>query len=133
MGYTVPLRFVRITRKRSDNRQSDVSICATRIVAIMSTDMYQARKIISDERKNGTLINGCGLAKAKSAIFLDNGSVVSSPFSVTKLMSMIDKSLDVTQKTKRPKTYDVFASEIEEDEDELVEECDNDDEFEDFE
>ena len=133
MGYTVPLRFVRISRKRSDNRQSDVSICATRIVAIMSTDMYQARKIISDERKNGTLINGCGLAKAKSAIFLDNGSVVSSPFSVTKLMSMIDKSLDVTQKTKRPKTYDVFASEIEEDEDELVEECDNDDEFEDFE
>ena len=83
MGYTIPLRFIRISTKRSDNRQFDVSICATRIVAIMSTEIYQARKVISDERKNGTLINGCGLAKAKSAIFLDNGTVVSSPMMKT--------------------------------------------------
>ena len=67
MGYTVPLRFIRISSKRSDNRQFDVSICATRIIAIMSTEIYQARKVVSDERKNGTLINACGLSKAKSA------------------------------------------------------------------
>ena len=109
MGYTVPLRFIRISTKRSDNRQFDVSICATRIVAIMSTEIFQARKVISDERKNGTLINGCGLAKAKSAIFLDNGTVVSSPMTVKKLMSMIEKSNDKASSTttKKVKVFDV--------------------------
>ena len=86
MGYIVPLRFIRVSNKRSDNRQFDSCICATRIVAIMSTEIYQARKTIADERKNGTLINCCGSTKAKSAIFLDNGSVVSSPLSVKRLM-----------------------------------------------
>ena len=121
MAYMVPLRFIRISNKRSDNRQSDTAICATRIVAIMSTEIYQARKTITDERKNGTLINGCGLAKAKSAIFMDNGTVVSSPLSVKRLMAMIDKSSEKSGKTmdKRMKVFDVYDDEPDEDDEEV--------------
>lgn len=121
MGYVVPLRFVRISQKHSDNRQFDVSICATRIVAIMSTEIFQARKTISDERKAGTLINGCGQAKAKSAIFLDNGSVVSSPLSVRRLMTLIEKSNSKagTRLDKRMRVYDVYDGEPNKDDDEI--------------
>lgn len=121
MGYTIPLRFIRISQKHSDNKQFDVSICATRIVAIMSTEVYQARKTISDERKNGTLINGCGQARAKSAIFLDNGSVVSSPLSVKRLMSIIEKSnsKDGTRLDKRMRVYDVYDGQPNKDDDEI--------------
>lgn len=120
MAYTVPLRFVRISQKRSDNRQFDVAICATRIVAMMSTEIYQARKTISDERKNGTLINGCGLAKAKTAIFLDNGSVVSSPLKVKRLMALIDKTNERANSKldKRMKVFDVYDGEPDEDDEE---------------
>ena len=123
MSYTIPLRYIRISQKHGDNRQFDVAICATRIVAIMSTEIYQARKTISDERKNGTLINGCGQTKAKSAIFLDNGSVVSSPLSVKRIMSMIEKSnTRANAKTdKRLRVYDVFDEEPDNDDEETTE------------
>lgn len=113
MGYTVPLRFIRVSQKRSDNRQSDVAICATRITAVMSTEIFQARKTISDERKNGTLINGCGQVKAKSAIFLDNGTVVSSPLTVRKIMTLIEKSDKQSLKriNKKYRVVDVFEDE----------------------
>jgi len=121
MSYTIPLRFIRISHKRSDNRQFDVAICATRIVAIMSTEIYQARKTISDERKNGTLINGCGLAKAQSAIFLDNGTVVTSPMKVKRLMALIEKSNEKagSKLDKRMRVYDVYDGEPNEDDDEI--------------
>ena len=121
MAYMVPLRFVRISHKRSDNRQFDVSICATRIVAIMSTEIYQARKAITDERKNGTLINGCGLAKAKSAIFMDNGTVVSSPMSVRRLMAMIEKSNQKagSRLDKRMRVFDVYDGQPNEEDEEV--------------
>jgi len=120
MGYTIPLRFIRISNKRSDNRQFDVAVCATRIVAIMSTEIYQARKIISDERKNGTLLNGCGLTKAKSAIFFDNGAIASSPLSVKRLLALIDKSNEKagTRLDKRMRVFDVYDSEPSEDDEE---------------
>lgn len=119
MGYTLPLRFIKVSENRSDNRQFDVSVCATRIVAMMSTDIYQARKTISDERKNGTLINAAGLSKAKTAIFLDNGSVIASPLSVKRLMSAICKANDLgsTKTSKRMKVYEVEDQEPEEDDD----------------
>lgn len=124
MGYTLPLRFIKVSANRSDNRQFDVSICATRIVAMMSTDIYQARKTISDERKNGTLINAAGLTKAKTAIFMDNGSVISSPLSVGRLMAAIEKSNEVasTKKSRRMKIYELEDPEPEE-EDEWTEEA----------
>ena len=134
MGYTIPLRFVRVSQKHSDNRQFDVAICATRIVAIMSTEIYQARKTIADERKNGTLINGSGMAKAKSAIFLDNGSVISSPLSVRRLMSIIEKSNSKagSRTDKRMRVFDVYDGEPNK-EDEETEDVDAlyDDDFED--
>ena len=121
MGYTVPLRFICVSNKRGDNRQFDVSICATRIVAIMSTEIYQARKTISDERRNGTLINGCGLAKAKSAIFMDNGQVVSSPKSVKRLMAIIEKAnvKAGTRLDKRMKVFDVYDGDPNEEDEEV--------------
>lgn len=120
MGYVIPLRFIRISQKHSDNRQFDVSICATRIVAIMSTEIYQARKTISEERKNGTLINGCGLSKAKSVIFLDNGSVVSSPLTVRRIMSLIEKSNSKagTRLDKRMRVFDVYDGQPNEEDEE---------------
>jgi regulator of extracellular matrix RemA (YlzA/DUF370 family) len=123
MSYTIPLRFIRISHKRSDNRQFDVAICATRIVAIMSTEIYQARKTISDERKNGTLINGCGLTKAQSAIFLDNGTVVTSPMKVKRLMALIEKSNEKagSKLDKRMRVYDVYDSEPNDDDEEMDE------------
>ena len=144
MGYTIPLRFIRISNKRSDNRQFDVSICATRIVAMMSTEISQARKAISDERKNGTLINGCGLTKAKTAIFLDNGTVVSSPLSVRRLMVMDDRSNDIagSRHEKRMKVYDVYDGEPDDEDEETddissyvddPDEIDSEDDFTDFE
>ena len=134
MGYIVPLRFIRISNKRSDNRQFDVCICATRIVAIMSTEIYQARKTISDERKNGTLINGCGLSKAKSAIFLDNGSVVSSPLSVKRLMGMIEKSNEkaATRLDKRMRVFDVYDGEPNEEDEEVEDMTSFEEDIEDF-
>lgn len=121
MGYIIPLRFIRISQKHSDNRQFDVSIPATRIVAIMSTEIYQARKTISEERKNGTLINGCGLAKAKSVIFLDNGSVVSSPLTVKRIMSSIEKSnvKAGTRLDKRMRVYDVYDGQPNDEDEEM--------------
>lgn len=144
MGYTIPLRFIRISNKRSDNRQFDVSICATRIVAMMSTEISQARKAISDERKNGTLINGCGLTKAKTAIFLDNGTVVSSPLSVRRLMVRVDRSNDRagSRHEKRMKVYDVYDGEPDDEDEETddissyvddPDEIDSEDDFTDFE
>ena len=127
MGYWLPLNFVKVSVGRSDNKQSDVAVCATRIVAIMSTDIYQARKTIAAEKKNGTLINAAGVNKAKSAVFLDNGSVIASPLTVKRLMSLIEKANDWQNniRTRKTKVYDVdndnqeeipFAEEIGEEE-----------------
>lgn len=135
MGYTVPLRFIRVSQKRSDNRQSDVAICATRITAVMSTEIFQARKTISDERKNGTLINGCGQVKAKSAIFLDNGTVVSSPLTVRKIMTLIEKSDKQSLKriNKKYRVVDVFDDDPDEETEESPDMNLDDDPDDDFE
>lgn len=109
MGYYLPLNFVKVSIGRSDNRQADVTVCATRIVAIMSTDIYQARKTIAAEKKNGTLINAAGTNKVKSAVFMDNGTVIASPLSVNRLMNLIRKANEWPdyQKSKKIKVYDV--------------------------
>ena len=80
----------------------------------------QARKAIADERKNGTLINGCGLTKAKSAIFLDNGQIASSPLTVRRLMASIDKALTKANVRidKRMQVYDVYDEEPDENDEE---------------
>lgn len=113
MGYMVPLRFVKVSNKRSDKKQFDVAICATRIVALMSTEIYQARRTITQEKKAGTLINACGTAAAQTAIFLDNGSVVSSPLSISVLLNAIEKSNSKTgsKNSVRLKVYDVYDEE----------------------
>ena len=116
MGYTLPLRFIRVSKKRNDTKQFDVAICATRIVALMSTDIYQARRTISDEKKAGTLINAAGISAAKTAIFLDNGAVVASPLTVPVLMNSIAKSNERSVKKTGPrlKVFDVYDEEPEE-------------------
>ena len=128
MGYSLPLNFVKVAVKRPGTRQSDTAICITRIVAIMSTDIYQARKTITAEKKAGTLINAAGIDKAKSAIFLDNGSVIASPLSVNRLLSAIEKANIKANpnNSKNMKVYNVshFEEDDEEDEDE------NDDSYE---
>ena len=117
MGYMLPLRFIKVSQKRNDNEQFDVAICATRIVAIMSTETNMARKTIKEEKRAGTLINAAGRSATKSAIFLDNGSVVASPFSVNRLMAAIERSNHKDADSKNPrqtvrlKVYDVIDEE----------------------
>lgn len=74
----VPLRMVQVA--------PHTAICATRIITIMSTNAYQARRCLKQEKDAGRLINACGRDAAKSVIFMDNGAVVSSPVTVQTLM-----------------------------------------------
>lgn len=109
MAYMLPLRFIKVSNKRTDIKQFDVAICATRIVAMMSTDIYQARRTVTAEKKAGSLINACGTAAAKTAIFLDNGAVVASPLSISVILNSIEKanSKAGAKHTARLKVYDV--------------------------
>lgn len=84
MAYQVPLRFIQV----GDN----LAICATRITSIISTTSFQARELLRQERVNKTLINGCGRDTAKAAILLDNGCVVSSPYSIRTLLNRIERA-----------------------------------------
>lgn len=119
MGYMVPLNFIEISKKPR------VAICATRIVAILSTDMYQARRTIHDEKKAGKLINACGTNAAKSAIIMDNGAVASSPFTVPILMNKIEKANETVKNSSKLKVYDV--EDIIKNDEELEDEYDEDD------
>lgn len=116
MGYYLPLNFVKVSIGRSDNRQFDVAVCATRIVAIMSTEIYQARKTIAAEKKNGTLINAAGTNKVRSAVFMDNGSVIASPLTVRRLMTLIRKANEWPsgKESQEIKAYDIEEEESEE-------------------
>lgn len=124
MGYMLPLRFIKVSNKRSDVKQFDVAICATRIVAMMSTDIYQARRTVTAEKKAGSLINACGTAATKTAIFLDNGAVVASPLSISVLLNSIEKanSKAGAKQTARLRVYDVKDEEPNPDEDEEIDE-----------
>lgn len=138
MGYMLPLRFIKVSNKRSDVKQFDVAICATRIVAMMSTEIYQARRTVSAEKKAGSLINACGTAATKTAIFLDNGAVVASPLTIPVLLNQIEKanSKAGAKQTVRLKVYDVLDEEPKPDEDDEVDELssqyEEDDEFDEF-
>lgn len=133
MGYMLPLRFIKVSNKRSDVKQFDVAICATRIVAMMSTDIYQARRTVTAEKKAGSLINACGTAATKTAIFLDNGAVVASPLSIPVLLNSIEKANNKAgaKQTVRLKVYDVMDESPKPEEDEEVDEMSVYDETED--
>lgn len=124
MGYSLPLKFIKVStkRKQADGRAKnfDVAICATRIVAIMSAEINQAKKAIANEKKAGTLINACSLAAAKSVVILDNGAVVASPLSVGVILRSIERSATKGEprgNISKYKVYDVY----EKDEDEIEE------------
>jgi len=114
MAYMLPLRFVEVSSEPA------VAICATRIVAMMDTKAYQARRTIHDEKQSGTLINACGVNAAKTAIFLDNGSVVSSPKSINVLLNSIAKaeSRAESKRSPRMKIFDLYDEDEEDDEEE---------------
>ena len=136
MGYMLPLRFIKVSNKRTDIKQFDVAICATRIVAMMSTDIYQARRTVTAEKKAGSLINACGTAATKTAIFLDNGAVVASPLSIPVLLNSIERanSKAGAKQTIRLKVYDVMDEEPKPEEDEEVDEMSSfDEDYSDFE
>lgn len=101
----------------------------------MSTETFQARRTVKEEKKAGTLINAAGRSAVKSVIFLDNGSVAASPLSVNRILSAIEKSNYKTAKQKqtrdiRLKVYDVEDEPPREDIDEDVPEVQiNDDEI----
>lgn len=112
MAYQIPLRYIKV----SDN----VAICATRIVAMMSTQTRQARETMKQEKMNKNYVNGSGRLPAKTVIVLDNGTVVSSPLSIAILMQRIEKSNSKAlapingRTTKRMRVYDVIDEEPDE-------------------
>ena len=81
---------------------------------MMDTAAYQARETIKKEKKNGTLINACGKKSAQTAVFLDNGTVISSPLTIGRLLSAIDKANAKqsnptrANQTKRLKVYEAI-------------------------
>ena len=85
----------------------------------MSTAAHQARETIKQEKKNGTLINASGKKPTKTAVFLDNGTVIASPLSVARILSAIERS-NIKQintqanATKRLTVYDVADEEPDE-------------------
>lgn len=110
MGYMLPLKFIRVS--------DQMSICATRIVAIMSTKAYQARRLIKSEKQADTLLNASGKSAVRTAIILDNGAVVASPYSIQKLLTNISKADAKSSNAKTVrlsnglKLYDVIPDEI---------------------
>ena len=42
---------------------------------------------MKSEKRAGTLINATGRDKTQSVIFLDNGSVIASPYTLTALLT----------------------------------------------
>ena len=133
MGYSLPLTFVKVSVDRTDNNQFDSAICVTRIVALMSTKIYQARQTLAAERKAGTLINAAGSSKVKTAIFLDNGSVVASPLTVNRILRAIEKAgiKADPNTTKSMKVYDVPHYEEDSEEDDNDDYDDEDDLYDD--
>lgn len=114
MAYMLPLRYVLLSEKRSgDDQRCDFAVCATRIVGIMAMDSYQARETVKRERRAGTLINAAGREAVQSCVFLDNGSVIASPWPVKRIMRQIEKSNakelrpSKASETRRLKVYEV--------------------------
>lgn len=118
--YQIPLRYVKLSE--------DVAVCATRIVAIMSTAAHQARETIKTEKRNGTLVNACGRKPAESAVFLDNGTVIASPLTVNRILGAIERSNakqsnpTKANETKRLKVYEAVDEDPNPDLDEEVDE-----------
>lgn len=117
--YMLPLRFVKIGK--------DMAICATRIVALMTTEAYQARRVIKDEKIKGTLINAAGNLKCETAVFLDNGTVIASPYKVDRILKGIERSNLKSLECRNPregrlKVYDVADEEPDEENDENMSE-----------
>lgn len=110
MGYMLPLKFIRVS--------DQMSICATRIVAIMSTHAYQARRLIRDEKQSETLLNAAGRGKVKTAIILDNGAVIASPFSIGQILRNIQNADSKHSNNKKVsmssglKVYDFIEDEV---------------------
>lgn len=79
----------------------------------MDTESHQARETLKAERKNGTLVNACGKKPAKSAVFLDNGTVIASPLSANRILGAIERSnakqiapLNSNREPRRLKVYE---------------------------
>ena len=74
----------------------------------MSAKFYQAKKILLEERRAGTLVNAAGRRAAKTVILMDNGTVVASCYTMARLLNYIAKSdAKGTDSTTNPKGNNV--------------------------
>lgn len=98
----------------------------------MSTAAHQARETIKQEKKNGTLINASGRETTKTAVFLDNGTVIASPLTVNRILGAIERSnakqasSNKANETKRLRVYEAIDEEPDEECDEEVAEVSTD-------
>ena len=99
----------------------------------MSTKSNQARQTIKHEKQAGTLVNASGRLSTKSAVFLDNGTVIASPYSVKVLMNAVERSNSKqasgkrANETVRLRVYDAVDEDLEnQQEDESMDNLDDD-------
>ena len=110
MGYTIPLKFIRISE--------NMSICATRILCILDMNTAQARRILREEKDGNTLLKATGPRAAASLVIMDNGIVITSPFTMGRILANI-----ASASSKKPykkdislgqslRIYDVYPDEV---------------------
>lgn len=109
MGYTIPLKFIRVS--------DYMSICATRILCIVDANCAQGHKILREEKDARTLLKATGPRAAATVIIMDNGTVISSPFTMGRLLANI-ASASTKKANKKDislgtamRIYDVYPNE----------------------
>lgn len=67
-----------------------VSIDVDEVIAVMSTDNYDARCKYAEARDNKKLINGTGRNKALSILILKTGYIAASPYTIEEINKAIE-------------------------------------------
>lgn len=114
MSNYVPLRFIKVG--------PDFSVPIHRIVGISEITSYSTQQLIAEQKKNKTLISATKKFRTKCVVILDNGTVITSPYTMSTItkkineMQTYDINNDNIKITKKSKTIkDVEINEYEDD------------------
>ena len=94
MAYFVPLKYALIGK--------GIAVCVTRIVTLLSMDAHMTQKLYKKEKLANTLINASGRDKTRSLVVMDNGSVIGTNYSVSRLLKAIENA---SEKYVNPPVY----------------------------
>ena len=66
-------------------------VVASRVLAIVAPDSLPVRRMIRDARERGTLVDASRGRKVKSALVLDNGTVVTSALHPSTIVRRLEQ------------------------------------------